>query len=117
MSCYGLNIPHAEESVCTPENSLFLVHQNIRAIISKTEESQEFFSNDKIYPHILCFSEHHMSRDDVRSIGIEKCVLGSSFSQNIFQEVGFVRIFVMVFVLIIFIYLNIAKKKFWKHGQ
>ena len=46
---------HTEESMCTPENSLILVHQHIRGIINKTEELQAFFSNDKIYPHILCF--------------------------------------------------------------
>jgi len=63
-----------EESMCAPENLLFLVHQNIRGIISKIEELQEYFSNDKIYPHILCFSEHHMSRDDVRFVDIEKYV-------------------------------------------
>ena len=65
--------------MCTPENSLVLVYQNIRGIISKNEELQEFFSNYKIYPHILCFSEHHMSRDDVCSVGMGKYVLGSSF--------------------------------------
>ena len=70
---------HTEESMCTPENSLVLVHLNIRGIIGKAEELQEFFSSDRICPHILCFSERHMSRDDVCSVGIEKCVLGSSF--------------------------------------
>ena len=66
--------------MCSPKNSLVPVHQNIREIISKIEELQEYFSNDKIYPHILCFSQHHMSRDDVCFVGIENYVLGSSFS-------------------------------------
>jgi hypothetical protein len=48
----------------TPENSLVLEHQNIRGIISKIE-LQEFFSNDKIYPHIPCFSDDDTSRDGV----------------------------------------------------
>ena len=51
MIFYG----HMEESVCTPKSSLVLVHHTIRGIISKIAELQEFFSNDKIYPHILCF--------------------------------------------------------------
>ena len=76
---------HTEESMCTSENSLVLVHSNVRGMISKIEELQEFFSNDKIYPHILCFSEHHMSRNDVYCVGIENYVLGSSFSQSTFQ--------------------------------
>jgi hypothetical protein len=64
---------HTEESMCTSENSLVLVHQNVRGIISKTEELQSFFSNGKIYPHtrILCFSEHQVSKKYVRSVGIE----------------------------------------------
>jgi hypothetical protein len=32
---------HTEESMCTPKNSLVLVHQNIRGIISKIVELQE----------------------------------------------------------------------------
>jgi hypothetical protein len=77
-----------EESMSTPKNSLVLVHQNIRGIINKIEELQEYFSNDKIYPHILCFSEHYMSRDDVCFVGIENYVLGSSFSRSTFQKGG-----------------------------
>ena len=43
---------------------------------------------DKIYPHILCFSEHHMSKDDVHFVGIENYVLRSSFSRITFQKGG-----------------------------
>jgi hypothetical protein len=66
--------------MCTLKHSLVLVHQNIGGIISKTEELQEFFCSDKIYPHILCLSEHHMSRDDLCFVGIENYVFWSSFS-------------------------------------
>ena len=104
--------------MCTPENSLVLVYQNIRRSISKTEELQEYFSNDKIYPHILCFSEHHMSRDDVCFVGIENYVLGSRFSQGTFQKGGlYIYIFVMMYLSIILIFLNIAKKKIWRYVQ
>jgi hypothetical protein len=71
---------HTEKSMSTPKNSLVLVDQNIRGIISKTEDLQEFFCNCKIYPHILSFSEYHMSRDDVRFVGTDKYVLWSNFS-------------------------------------
>jgi hypothetical protein len=87
--------------MCTPENSLVLVHHNIRGIISEIEELQEFFSSDKIYPHVLCFSEHHMSRYDVHSVGIEKYVLGSSLSQSIFQK-GVVCIYIHSFNYLVF---------------
>ena len=53
-----------------------------------------------------------MSRDNVLSVGIEKYVLGSVFSQSIFHKGGVcIYIFEMMYVLIILISLNIAKKK------
>jgi len=62
-----------------PKNSFTLIHQNIRGINGKLEELQEFFSSNNLYPHALCFSEHHL-RDEVYSIGIDNYVLGSCFS-------------------------------------
>jgi hypothetical protein len=110
--------------MCTSQNSLVLVHQNVRGIISKTGELQEFFSNDKIYPHILCFTENHMSRNDIRSVGIEKYVLGSCFSQSTLQKGGVcacvrvcLYVFVMMYILITLISLMIAKKKVLKYLQ
>jgi hypothetical protein len=82
--------------MCTSENSLVLVHQNVRGIISKIEELQELFSNDKIY-HTPCFSEHRISRNDVRSVGIEKYVLGSSFSRSTFQKGGYIYIYTYIY--------------------
>ena len=101
--------------MCKSQNSLVLVHQNVRGIISKTGELQEFFSNDKIYLHILWFTENHMSRNDVRSVGIEKYVLGSCFSKSTLQKGGVcvcVCVFVMMYILIILISLIIEKKNF-----
>ena len=102
--------------MCTSQNSLVLVHQNVRGIISKTGELQEFFSNDKIYLHILWFTENHMSRNDVQSVGIEKYVLGSCLSKSTLQKGGVcvcvcVCVFVMMYILIILISVIIAKKK------
>jgi hypothetical protein len=108
---------HTQESVFTPKNSFGLIHQNIRGIISKTEELQEFFSNDKILPHVLCFSEHHMSSDYVHFVGIDHYVLGSCFSQSTFQKGGVCTYIHNDVFLIILIYLNIANKIFWKYVQ
>ena len=38
---------HTEETMCTLENSLVLVDHNIRGIVSKIEELQEYFSTYK----------------------------------------------------------------------
>jgi hypothetical protein len=66
--------------MCAPKNLFALVHQIIRGIINKIEQLQEFFSNYRIYPHILCFSEHRMSREDIHFVGIDSYAIGSSFS-------------------------------------
>jgi len=99
--------------MCTSQNSLVLVHQNVRGIISKTGELQEFFSNNKIYPHILCFTENHMSRNDVLSVGIEKYVLGSCFSQSKLQKGG-VCVCVCV-CLYIYIFIYICNDVYFNH--
>jgi len=88
--------------MCTSENPLVLVHQNVRRIIrliSKIEELQELFRSDKIYPHTLCFSEYHTTRNDVHSVGVEKYVLASSFSQTVFQKGG-VCIYIYIYIYI-----------------
>ena len=99
--------------MCTSQNSLVLVHQNVRGIISKTGELQEFFSNNKIYPHILCFTENHMSRNDVLSVGIKKYVLGSCFSQSKLQKGG-VCVCVCV-CLYIYIFIYICNDVYFNH--
>ena len=116
--------------MCTSQNSFVLVHQNVRGIISKTGGLQEFFSNDKICLHIVCFTENHMSRNDVLSVDIEKYVLGSCFTQSTLQKGGvcecvyiyiyiyiYIYLFVTMYILIILISLIIAKKKIWKYVQ
>ena len=91
--------------MCTSQNSLVLVHQNVKGIISKTGEVPEFFSNDKICLHILCFTENHMSRNDVLSIGIEKYVLGSCFTQSTLQKGGVCECVCVCVYIYIYIYL------------
>jgi hypothetical protein len=57
-----------------------------------------------------------MSSVDVCFVGIENYVLGSSFSQSTFQKGG-VCMYICNDVSFILIFLNIAKKKFWKYVQ
>jgi hypothetical protein len=44
------------------DNSLILVHQNIRGLSSKIDEFISMLALDSNNPQFLCFSEHHMSR-------------------------------------------------------
>jgi hypothetical protein len=62
---------------------LILVHQNIRGLISKTEEITVSLNLDNISPQVLCFSEKNLSL-----VNIENYVLGSCFSRCRFQKGG-----------------------------
>jgi ribosomal protein L24E len=57
-----------------------------------------------------------MSRDDVCFVDIKNYILGCSFSQSTLQK-GSVCMYIHNDVSLILIFLNIAKKKFWKYVQ
>jgi hypothetical protein len=78
---------------------LILVHQNIRGIISKTEEITVSLNLDNISPQVLCFSENSLSL-----VNTENYVFGSSFSRCRFQKVVYVYLFVSIFVLVKLVY-------------
>jgi hypothetical protein len=44
------------------DDSLILVHQNVRGVSSKISEFMSLLTLDNNNPQFLCFSEHHMSR-------------------------------------------------------
>jgi hypothetical protein len=43
---------------------------------------------DKISPQVLCFSEHHMSENNLNLLNIENYALGSCFSRCRYQKGG-----------------------------
>jgi hypothetical protein len=67
---------------------LILVHQNIRGLISKTDEISISLNLDKISPQVLCFSEYHMSENNLNLVNIENYALGSCFSRCRYQKGG-----------------------------
>jgi regulator of RNase E activity RraB len=70
---------------------LMLVYQNIRGLlISKTDEIIVSLNLDKISPQVLCFSEHHMSENNLSlvRVNIENDALGSCFSRCRYQKGG-----------------------------
>jgi hypothetical protein len=69
-------------------NSLTLVHQNIRGLSSKIDEFTSLLALENIKPHILCFSEHHMSQSNLYLINIENYILGASFCHQSHQKGG-----------------------------
>jgi len=58
-----------------------------------------------------------MSRDDVCFVDIKTMYEGLVSHEVLSRGVVFLYIFITMYLLIILIFLNIAKKKFWKYVQ
>ena len=72
-------------------NSLMIFHQNIRGLSHKSDELlQSILSSNS---QVLCFSEHHMSLDEINSFHLNQYILGSQFCRQNFKHGG-VSIFI-----------------------
>jgi exonuclease III len=70
------------------DDSLILVHQNIRGLSSKISEFTSVLTLDNINPQFLCFSECHMSESNLCLINPENYNLGTSFCCQTYQKGG-----------------------------
>ena len=70
------------------DNSLILVHQNIRGLSNELTEFISLLSMENINPQFLCFSEHHMLESNLCLINIQHYNLGASFCCQIYQKGG-----------------------------
>ena len=61
-------------------DKLQLYHQNIRGLHNKTEELTTQWTNQ--FPHLLCFSEHHLKESEINNIHINYYTLGASYCRN-----------------------------------
>jgi len=60
--------------------NLQLYHQNIRGLHNKTEELTTQWT--KHFPHLLCFTEHHLKETEINNIHIENYTLGASYCRH-----------------------------------
>jgi hypothetical protein len=60
-------------------NSLYIFHQNVRGLRSKSEELINSLVTDNINPHIPCFSEHDMEEQELQCFTLTGYALRSSF--------------------------------------
>jgi len=67
-------------------NSLYIFHQNIRGLRSKSDELILSFEIDNIHPHKLCLSEHHMVEQELLHLTLSGYKLGCSFSRKHLQR-------------------------------
>jgi hypothetical protein len=72
-----------------PNNKGLLVyHQNICGLVNKANEIvTSLYPN---FPHILCFTEHHLKQMQINHISIENYNLGAIFCRGSFNKGVFV---------------------------
>ena len=75
----------------TPNQFFKLFHQNIGGLRGKTSELLCYLHQD--LPHLMCFSEHHLSQFEVDSINTENYSLGAKYCRRKLQKGG-VSIFI-----------------------
>jgi hypothetical protein len=63
-------------------DTLIVIHQNIRGLGSKSDELLCSIVSTNINPHLICLSEHHLSSQNLSFINIENYVLGSSYAHK-----------------------------------
>ena len=81
---------------------LKILHQNIRGLKYKINEFLCHLPNDP--PHVLCFTEHHLRKQELSHIHIENYILGSNYCRKLMHKGG-----VSIFILkkLTFIHLNL----------
>jgi hypothetical protein len=76
------------------DDSLTLVHQNIRGLSSGISEFSSLLMLDNINPQFLCFSEHHMSEYNLCLISTENYNLTHELLSSDLSKKGGVCIYV-----------------------
>jgi hypothetical protein len=57
-----------------------IYHQNIRSIQDKTDKLLRLWFNE--YPHILCFSEHHLQEQEISKLCCSPYILAAKYCRN-----------------------------------
>jgi hypothetical protein len=72
-------------------NAITIFHQNICGLKGKTDELLSSMSPN--FPHILCFSEHHLKKFELDQINVDGYRLGTAYCRQVVKR-GCICIFV-----------------------
>ena len=67
-------------------NSITIYHQNICGLKGKPDELISSMSPD--FPHILCFSEHHLKKTELDLINVDGYRLGTAYCRQVVKISG-----------------------------
>ena len=68
------------------DNTITILHQNICSLKRKTNELISSMSPN--FPHVLCFSEHHLKDFQLNQISIDGYKLGAAHSRQVLKGGG-----------------------------
>ena len=68
----------------TSDEALRILHQNIQGLRGKSDEMID--SLYPTFPHVLCFTEHHLNHHEINLTQIDSYTLGASFLQKLSQN-------------------------------
>ena len=75
-----------KDNKMTGINSITIFHQNICGLRKKTDElKSSIYPN---FPHILCFSEHHLKNFELDQINVDGYNLGAAYCRKIVKRGG-----------------------------
>jgi hypothetical protein len=83
VDTFSMNQDHPRKTNSSSKNNniaLMIFHQNIRGLHNKINELLNFWTNE--FPHIFCFTEHHLSDHEINSICIKNCNLGAKYCRK-----------------------------------
>ena len=70
------------------DESLTLVHQNIRGLTKKINEFISMLTLERINPQVICFSEHHMTESNLNLLNVSNYTISTGFCRQNFQKGG-----------------------------
>jgi hypothetical protein len=70
------------------DESLLLIHQNIRCLTSKINDFTSMLTLEHINPQIICFSEHHMSKSNLNLLNISNYNMSTGFCRQTYKKGG-----------------------------
>jgi hypothetical protein len=83
IDTFSMNHDHPRNTTSPNMNNniaLMIFHQNIRGLHNKTDELLNFWTTE--FPHIFCFTEHHLSDHEISSICITNYNLGAKYCKK-----------------------------------
>jgi len=68
------------------DESLILIHQNIRGLPSKINEFTSMLTLEHINPQVICFSGHHMTKSNLDLLNISNYNLSTGFCCQTYKK-------------------------------